>query len=242
MSSSIIFSSPGQPWGQFSPFAITPFTFPDGRIYYTAEHYFQANKFSSRAISDQILAQKNPADAIELSRNPEFKKYIRRDWDKIRDDVMYDAQLAKFQAYPNLADLLLSTGDMNLQYRNHTDSYWGDGGRTGKGKNKLGIILMEIRNHFRELYGSEKYAVSTAMGYKVDESGNAIPTSERVKKLKGGVIPILTPRRTESKKSSSRKTSSRRTSKVASVPKSKKVSKPKVKYIYKKQQTQRRRG
>lgn len=235
MSTAIIFSTPGQPWGQFSPFAVTPFTFPDGRIYYTAEHYFQANKFSSRAISDQILAQKNPADAIELARNPDFKKYIRRDWDKIRDDVMYDAQLAKFQAYPNLADLLLSTGDMNLQYRNHADSYWGDGGRTGRGQNKLGSILVDIRQHFRELYGNEKFAVSTAMGYDVDEIGNMKATSARQKKLKGGIIPILTPRRTESRRMSTRRVSSKKSStKKSSAPKKRVASRrvSKRKYYY----------
>lgn len=52
---------------------------------------------------------------------------------------------AKFTQNKKLAEKLLATG--NRQLREHTgrDRYWGDGGVKNIGKNRMGILLMELR-------------------------------------------------------------------------------------------------
>ena len=50
----------------------------------------------------------------------------------------------KFTQHPALLELLLSTGTKKIVEHTVNDSYWGDGG-DGSGKNRLGAILMELR-------------------------------------------------------------------------------------------------
>lgn len=69
---------------------------------------------------------------------------LRADWEAVKDDVMREAVLAKFEQHPNLLGLLLSTDDAELVEHTTNDAYWGDGG-DGRGRNMLGRILMEVR-------------------------------------------------------------------------------------------------
>jgi predicted NAD-dependent protein-ADP-ribosyltransferase YbiA (DUF1768 family) len=50
---------------------------------------------------------------------------------------------------------LLATGEAKLIEHTHRDSYWGDGGN-GKGKNRLGILLMRLRASLREWLSEEE--------------------------------------------------------------------------------------
>jgi ribA/ribD-fused uncharacterized protein len=56
---------------------------------------------------------------------------------------------AKFTQHPNLRSILLGTGDAELIEHTKNDSYWGDGGN-GTGKNRLGQLLMELREQLRK--------------------------------------------------------------------------------------------
>lgn len=55
---------------------------------------------------------------------------------------------AKFTQHQFLHDLLLSTGDRKLVEHTDKDSFWGDGG-DGRGQNKLGHMLMELRQELK---------------------------------------------------------------------------------------------
>jgi ribA/ribD-fused uncharacterized protein len=68
--------------------------------------------------------------------------------EEVKDGVMKKALIAKFTQHPKLKRLLLSTGDKTLVEHTVNDSYWGDGG-DGSGKNKLGLLLMEVREEIR---------------------------------------------------------------------------------------------
>lgn len=70
----------------------------------------------------------------------------RADWEKVKDDVMRNVVRIKFKQNPELAQKLLATGSSVLVEHTKNDKYWGDGG-DGTGKNMLGKILMEIRDH-----------------------------------------------------------------------------------------------
>ena len=61
---------------------------------------------------------------------------------------MFDAVLAKFTQNPDIARKLLSTGDAYLIEHTKNDSYWADGG-DGSGKNRLGEVLMAVRDSLR---------------------------------------------------------------------------------------------
>ena len=57
--------------------------------------------------------------------------------------------MAKFSQHDDLKILLLSTGEAKLIEHTENDAYWGDGG-DGKGKNYLGILLMQVREEISQ--------------------------------------------------------------------------------------------
>jgi ribA/ribD-fused uncharacterized protein len=73
---------------------------------------------------------------------------MRPDWLTERDDAMRRALRAKFTQHESLRALLVATGDARLVEHTAKDSYWGDGG-DGSGRNRLGELLMELRDQLR---------------------------------------------------------------------------------------------
>ena len=61
---------------------------------------------------------------------------------------MLEVVRAKFTQHDDLKAILLGTGDAKLVEHTEKDSYWGDGG-DGSGKNRLGQILMKVRDELR---------------------------------------------------------------------------------------------
>ena len=76
------------------------------------------------------------------------KQPLRKDWESVKDAVMREAVLAKFEQHEDLRAILLGTGDALLVEHTANDSYWGDGG-DGSGLNRLGHILMQVRAELR---------------------------------------------------------------------------------------------
>ncbi|MCA9720493.1 MAG: NADAR family protein [Myxococcales bacterium] len=137
----------GDPYGEFSNFAPYPITI-DGVVWPTTEHYFQAMKFKDRAHQGEIRRANGPMLAARMGRDR--KRPLRRDWESVKDQVMYRALQAKFTQHEELRALLLSTGEAKLIEHTRNDRYWADGG-DGRGKNRLGVLLMRLR---AELAGS----------------------------------------------------------------------------------------
>ena len=141
----IRFYSVADPWGELSNFAPYPIRL-NGRTWPTSEHYFQAQKFAGTEHEHAIRKARRPGDAARLGRDR--SRRLRRDWERVKDSVMYDAVKAKFTQHAELADLLLSTGDARIVEHTANDAYWGDGG-DGRGRNVLGRILMRVRDELR---------------------------------------------------------------------------------------------
>lgn len=137
----INFYRTGEPYGEFSNFAAFPITLK-GVAWPTAEHYFQAQKFAGTSHEEEVRIADSPMTCAKMGR--ERSRPLRPDWESVKDDIMREAVLAKFQQHPKLLSLLLSTGNAALVEHTKNDSYWGDGG-DGSGKNMLGRILEEIR-------------------------------------------------------------------------------------------------
>jgi ribA/ribD-fused uncharacterized protein len=134
------------PYGEFSNFSAHPIRLK-GRTWPTTEHYFQAQKFPGTAHEEEIRLIKSPMIAARMGRDR--KRPLRKDWEAVKEDIMREALQAKFTQHEELQKLLLSTGDAHLVEHTHNDSYWGDGG-DGKGRNRLGALLVELREKLRK--------------------------------------------------------------------------------------------
>lgn len=141
----IYFYSVNDKYGEFSNFAAYPIKV-NGTVWATSEHYFQAMKFT--AVKDQrtVRLAKTPMEAAKKGRDR--KRKLKRNWESIKDNVMREAVLQKFSQHKDLKALLLATGEAKLVEHTENDVYWGDGG-DGSGKNKLGQILMDVRETLR---------------------------------------------------------------------------------------------
>jgi N-glycosidase YbiA len=134
-----------EPYGEFSNFAPYPITLK-GHTWPTSEHYFQAQKFAGTEHEHEIRAAKSPTIAARMGRSR--KRPLRPDWESVKEDIMREALWAKFNQHDELAELLLGTGDAQIVEHTTNDLYWGDGG-DGAGRNRLGALLMEIRDRLR---------------------------------------------------------------------------------------------
>lgn len=85
-------------------------------------------------------------DAALEGRN--LQNPLRPDWEEVKDEVMLQALRMKFSQNPKIAKELLATGDAILIEHTRNDDYWADGG-DGSGKNKLGLLLMQVREELK---------------------------------------------------------------------------------------------
>jgi hypothetical protein len=140
----IRFFSKSETHSEFSNFAAFPLDL-DGKRWPSVEHYYQAQKFADPKLQKAIRQEKPPIAKSLADKN---KASVRPDWDSVKDEVMERAVRRKFELHAELRELLLSTGDEELQEAAPTDYYWGVG-RDGNGQNRLGLILMRIRAELR---------------------------------------------------------------------------------------------
>lgn len=111
----------------------------------TVEHAYQAQKTLIPEEQDAIWKAKTPREARNLGQ----QVTLRQNWDLIKDFVMSECLLAKFTQHLDLQNQLLATGDEELIEDSPIDWYWGCGS-DGKGQNKLGKLLMEVRRTLRD--------------------------------------------------------------------------------------------
>ena len=141
MANPLEFYRVNEPYGEFSNFSPHPVQLK-GRIWPTVEHNFQAQKFAGTEHEEVIRQANSPMIAARLGRAR--SRPLRPDWETVKEDVMREALRAKFTQHPELRKLLLSTGNRPLIEHTKNDRYWADGG-DGKGRNRLGVLLVELR-------------------------------------------------------------------------------------------------
>jgi ribA/ribD-fused uncharacterized protein len=122
----------------------------DGLRFPTVEHAYQAAKTQDRQERERILGASTP----DLARKMGRKLSQRPDWPEMKVKIMQDLVWQKFDSRPDLAKLLLATGDNELVEENTWhDNFWGDCrcSRCAEltGQNWLGRILMEVRERLR---------------------------------------------------------------------------------------------
>ena len=141
----ILFYRLNEPFGEFSNFSPHPFELK-GKRWPTSEHYFQGQKFAGTEHEEDIRLAKSPMIAARMGRSRQ--RPLRADWEAVKDEIMREALRAKFTQNPQLRSLLLGTESAVLVEHTTNDCYWGDNG-DGSGKNRLGELLMELREDLR---------------------------------------------------------------------------------------------
>lgn len=119
----------------------------NGHSFLNAEAAFHSFKDLSRQYEFKNL---DPSSAKRLGR----RVRLRSDWEEIKDDIMYQVVKDKFTQNEILRVKLLNTGDEYLEEDNvWHDNYWGVCQcvkcQDKIGKNKLGKILMRVREELR---------------------------------------------------------------------------------------------
>jgi predicted NAD-dependent protein-ADP-ribosyltransferase YbiA (DUF1768 family) len=72
------------------------------------------------------------------------------DWDEVKEQAMLAGVWAKFSQNQSFARQQLATGDATIIEGNYWgDLYWGADATTGEGLNRLGVILMQVRDALR---------------------------------------------------------------------------------------------
>ena len=145
MEREILFYRERDRYGEFSNFYAAPITLR-GQTWPTTEHFFQAIKFEGTPYADVVREAHSPGEAAKLGRSRAHP--IREDWEQVKYGLMKEAVTAKFTQHPNLARVLLDTGDAKLVEHTKNDRCWADGG-DGTGLNWLGMVLMEVRAELR---------------------------------------------------------------------------------------------
>lgn len=115
---------------------------------------FKACEFSDEQTALQIMQTNNPAKCKKLGRG--VVGFNQDHWRYVGVQYMEEACLAKFSQNTELLEYLRSTGDKILVEASQWDKYWGIGLGADNplrfredlwpGENKLGIVLMAVRD------------------------------------------------------------------------------------------------
>lgn len=113
------------------------------KTYASVEHAYMSMKSTSIVWKD-FCAQ--PAVSAGQVKRESKKITLRDDWEDIKLRVMEDLLRIKFNN-PEYKDLLLATGNQNIQEGNYwNDKFFGICLKTGIGENHLGRLIMKIRD------------------------------------------------------------------------------------------------
>jgi len=114
--------------------------------------------FNDLETASLILNEYEPSKIKQLGRL--VKNFIEDKWNEVADDIVLNANLAKFSQNEKMKKLLLDTGDKEIVECSPYDKIWGNGLNISDtlnttknnwlGTNRLGKALMIVREMLRE--------------------------------------------------------------------------------------------
>jgi ribA/ribD-fused uncharacterized protein len=119
----------------------------EGSSYQSVEHYFQAQKFSAPAIISRVRNAVSAASAKEAAWTAD--SHVRPDWLTVREKVMLTALRFKVEQDKEVSSLLERTWPVPILEDSISDDHWGIGA-SGTGANKMGRLLMAVRDDLIE--------------------------------------------------------------------------------------------
>ena len=125
----------------------------DGEVWKSAEHFYQAAKFSKK---HGVSGETGVYEAIRRAETAGQAKQIADEYFTPDNRVIWNQALrryaaiylmlnAKFAPGTEARKLLQKTGDLELIHESQDDMFWGQN-RKGKGANVLGKTLMQMRD------------------------------------------------------------------------------------------------
>lgn len=128
----------------------------DGISYNCCEKRMMHQKailFGDLETAELILKEDDPKEHKKFGRL--VKNFCPEEWNAVADDVVFNANLAKFSQNEDLKKLLLDTGDKIIVECAPYDAIWGNGLNITetlqtkeidwKGTNRLGKAIMRVR-------------------------------------------------------------------------------------------------
>ena len=146
--------------GHFSQWYPAPIVV-EGIRYLHNEQYMMAKKAllcGDLRVYSKIMAESDPGACKALGKSAaNFNQY---QWDSCKEEIIYNANYAKFSQYPKLKAALLATGNAVIAEASPYDFIWGIGlpatdpdsrnPAKWKGQNLLGKALMRVRDELRK--------------------------------------------------------------------------------------------
>ena len=156
-------------------FQVKPFSFR-GKEWQSAEQCYQAMKFDNLQLQERIrFLEKEPGetDSSHGCRCWQLgqQSQPRADWEQVKIDIMFEVNLAKYGAYPELRDELLTTGTDEIVGAPSTSWVHPTLGEQNWSKWN-GIIQMRIREMIRPV-GEVNAAVLADLTAEMDRYSNS---------------------------------------------------------------------
>ena len=147
---------------------LNPTDFPEEICQFKEEYAFLSNDYPAAVTYEGItypcaasafLGTKcnTPAERNAIARmSPEKakQKYNAQpgaaEWEQHKTTIMEEIVRLKFEQHPELMESLLATGDRKLINGGKKDTFWGVNVVAWEGENRLGTILMHLRDIWRE--------------------------------------------------------------------------------------------
>lgn len=130
-----------------SNFHLVPIQY-EGIVYPSTENAYMAAK---SIVTPHDVDERAQMRYLAPSQAKEAGKLVtlRKDWEEVKVQIMYELNLQKFAWHPELRTALLLTENKFIEETNWwNDRVWGV--CDGIGQNHLGIILMRIRKEIRD--------------------------------------------------------------------------------------------
>ena len=126
----------------------------EGRQFPTAEHAYQYGKPRKQEVREWLMAAPSPSLLAMAAHGLNYWD-VAPGWSQGKVERMRRVLRAKFEQHADLMAVLLSTGDARIveagTIDNAVNRFWGEVG--GKGKNMLGVLLMELRSDSNRRHG-----------------------------------------------------------------------------------------
>lgn len=135
-----------------------------GKTFPSSEHAYVWAKMENSTTPSKMsyfeFIALEPRKTKSFGRNLELNPY----WDEIKEAVMRTVVFNKFFNNEEIAKKLLATGDEIIQEGNNwDDTFFGiiiyGENNVPVGDNRLGLILMDVRRHLREVKNQQAKAV-----------------------------------------------------------------------------------
>ena len=125
-----------------SNFYDSPFVY-NKILFKTNEYWYQAHKSRTRDEFMYIVDATTPG----LAKKRGSRVQLIDMWDITKEGIMYVGLQHKFHYNPQLKQMLFNTAPRELIEGNWWgDKYWGKCLKTNEGQNRLGFLLMTLRN------------------------------------------------------------------------------------------------